>query len=527
MAEPSRIQLQMMLVQQAGPGALPLSILPPTSFLPFLRQVEQLVIEERLRPVLVYWSRQSAARLLPTGPRFRELMRDADCVCIFSEDRLDPPDEWCFVLESHGLCLVVYGQQAMESPDGEKYSCTGSMEPAIVKQAFDRLLPKWQQLDLSESNRLEDARANLGPSGSAPPYMQRMRSAWPIVKAPVQQGLILDPLHHSVSDWSLQQGPGGSAAPENLPRGIQPIALDPGPAQSPVNISPSSAIATPSAVIAQAPVSAIAPVEALADDLAAQIARSEEVVSRGGDGKGGLAMRTPPADLQEEPPSIMPPAAQSIISEIIGRLRHASDLTSILQYAIETLVLATNAERGLIWQIDGDHLKVTNEFATNGHNCFLQNQLSPQESTAIVLEFLGRFPDETGLGVISIPNTSRDTNLHKVSPALSSLLELGEVKARLMAQLRSRGVFSGFLELQQRSNPREWSPVDAVVLQKVAEVLSVVVQQAADQSKIEMDAQEMKLINEIAGLFRESRGMSTRASLVKSVTLVAKHTGDR
>ncbi len=514
-----------MLVQQAGPGALPLSILPPTSFLPFLRQVEQLVIEERLRPVLVYWSRQSAARLLPTGPRFRELMRDADCVCIFSEDRLDPPDEWCFVLESHGLCLVVYGQQAMESPDGEKYSCTGSMEPAIVKQAFDRLLPKWQQLDLSESNRLEDARANLGPSGSAPPYMQRMRSAWPIVKAPVQQGLILDPLHHSVSDWSLQQGPGGSAAPENLPRGIQPIALDPGLAQSPVNISPSSAIATPSAVIAQAPVSAIAPVEALADDLAAQIARSEEVVSRGGDGKGGLAMRTPPADLQEEPPSIMPPAAQSIISEIIGRLRHASDLTSILQYAIETLVLATNAERGLIWQIDGDHLKVTNEFATNGHNCFLQNQLSPQESTAIVLEFLGRFPDETGLGVISIPNTSRDTNLHKVSPALSSLLELGEVKARLMAQLRSRGVFSGFLELQQRSNPREWSPVDAVVLQKVAEVLSVVVQQAADQSKIEMDAQEMKLINEIAGLFRESRGMSTRDSLVKSVMLVAKHMG--
>src|SRR5579885_669864 len=40
-----------------------------------------------------------------------------------------------------------------------------------------------------------------------------------------------------------------------------------------------------------------------------------------------------------------------------------------------------------------------------------------------------------------------------------------------------------------------------------------------------MDAQEMKLINEIAGLFRESRGMSTRDSLVKSVMLVAKHMG--
>ncbi|MBZ0186468.1 MAG: diguanylate cyclase, partial [Candidatus Obscuribacterales bacterium] len=95
----------------------------------------------------------------------------------------------------------------------------------------------------------------------------------------------------------------------------------------------------------------------------------------------------------------------------------------------------------------------------------------------------------------------------------------------LMAQLRSRGIFSGFIELQQCSGSREWSTVDAVVLQKVVEVLSVVVQQSADQSKIEMDAQEMKLINEIASLFRESRGVTTRDSLVKSVMLVAEHMG--
>jgi undecaprenyl pyrophosphate phosphatase UppP len=83
----------------------------------------------------------------------------------------------------------------------------------------------------------------------------------------------------------------------------------------------------------------------------------------------------------------------------------------------------------------------------SGHTCFAGNQLGSQESTAIVLEFLSRFPDESGAGVISIPDTSQDTNLHKMSPTLSSLIELGDVRARLMVQLRSRGIFSGFLEL--------------------------------------------------------------------------------
>lgn len=535
MAEPSRIQLQMMLVQQAGPGALPLSILPPASFLPFLRQVELLTVEERLRPVLVYWSRQSAARLLPAGSRFRELMRDA-CVSIFSEDRLDPPDEWCFLIESHGLCLVVYGQQALESPDGEKYQCTGSMEPALVKQAFDRLLPKWQQLDLSESNRLEDARANLGPSGSAPPYMQRMRSAWPIVKAPIQQGLILDPLHGVGGGEPFASGP--AIADTSIGK-IQPIAFEGGgggntnPGQN--IILPVSPIISSSSVIAPSQPSLGTPVmdartaaaEAKGGAGAPPVPPPIVALDPGDDGSPAqIPMLLDENDgAGEEVLGLMPPAAQSIISEIIGRLRHQSDLSSILQFAIEMLALNTHADRGLIWRIEGDHLKVTNEFSLSGHNCFLQNQLTSHESMAVVFEFLSRFPDETGVGVISIPNTSRDTNLHKVSPTLSSLIELGGVKARLMAQLRSRGTFFGFLELQQCSGPREWNPIDAVVLQKVAEVLAVVVQQTADQSKIEMDAQEMKLINEIASLFRESRGMSTKDSLVKSVMLVAKHMG--
>ncbi|HEY9714497.1 MAG TPA: GAF domain-containing protein, partial [Chroococcales cyanobacterium] len=198
---------------------------------------------------------------------------------------------------------------------------------------------------------------------------------------------------------------------------------------------------------------------------------------------------------------------------------------SILQFAIESLTTVAGADRGLIWQVVGDQLAVTNEYAVTGHTCFVGNQLNSQESTAIVLEFLSRFPDESGAGVIAIPDTLKDTNLHKSSPTLSSLIELGDVRARLMVQLRSRGIFSGFLELQQCGKTREWTHQEAMILQSVAEMLSVVVQQSFDQSKIEMDAREMKLINEIASLFRESRGQSSQDSLVKSVMLVAEHMG--
>ncbi len=67
---------------------------------------------------------------------------------------------------------------------------------------------------------------------------------------------------------------------------------------------------------------------------------------------------------------------------------------------------------------------------------------------------------------------------------------------------------------------RAWGTEEAIMIQTVAEMLSVVVQQSYDQSKIEVDAQEMKLINDIASLFRESRGQSSEQSLVKSVLLV-------
>jgi diguanylate cyclase (GGDEF)-like protein len=546
MAEPGRTQLQMMLVQQAGRDALNLSILSPNGpngFLPFLRTVEQLCVDERLAPIVVYWSRHTAARWLPGGQRYRELMRDAFRVSIFSEDQADPPDEWCFLIESRGLSLIVYGMQTLESPDPDKFQCSGSMDPRIVSRAFNYLLPVWQVVDLAEANLLEDARTNLGPAGSAAPYVQRIRSAWPVIKAPIAQNSVILP-PSGARDEEYERDMTNLFSEHGK---IQPIAMDPGGADlfkfntaggnatMPMKMG-SYSQGSPILMSPQAPPSAPAMVKGkaigtekntadtvLLDKKGDTVQPKVKGGGRRGTGDGGKPVGAGEIEPEETLPSF-PPAAQSIIGEIIGQLRHSNDLSSILQFAIQALTEITGADRGIIWKIFGDQLQVTNEYAASGHTCFAGNQLGSQESTAIVLEFLSRFPDESGAGVITIPDTSRDTNLHKMSPTLSSLIELGDVRARLMVQLRSRGVFSGFLELQQCGRTREWSrDYDAVILQKVAEMLSVVVQQSFDQSKIEMDAREMKLINEIASLFRESRGQTSQESLVKSVMLVAEH----
>jgi hypothetical protein len=223
--------------------------------------------------------------------------------------------------------------------------------------------------------------------------------------------------------------------------------------------------------------------------------------------------------------SEFPPAAQTIVAEIIGRLRHSSDLDSILQFTVKALAEACQADGALIWQIDGDCLSATNEFAGHGPSYFLGNRISSMESTAIVLGFLSRFPDDSGAGVIAVPDTSQDTDLKKMSPTLSSLIELGNVQARLLVQLRSRGRFAGILELQLRGRMREWSRAEAEILQRVGDMLSIVLQQSFDQARIEMDAKDMRLINEILGLSLDSTEKSAQDVLAQSVSLVADHMG--
>ena len=510
----------MMLVQQSGPGSLAVSHLRPEHFLDFIRKIEALVLRQGQSPIFTFWSSRSARRLLPEGPGYRQLMTDAFCVSMFSEDRNDKHDEFCFMVESKSLCLVLYGRElddaainAAEIGDAATqrgtFQCVGSCDPLTVRRAYQLMFPLWQFVDLPEANNLEDARANAAAANSTTQHVQEARVAWPVIKAGGGETRTTTatqvPPTPTIPVPPKNGNGDGHDAPSESSRVVDltQLAAEDGP------IIPASA--APDTVSA-------------ADQLELEPPRDKNP-KRTRDNRGLKDLRQVWTNISDDERIVFPPDAQKIIRDIVGQLRHSSDLSSILQLAIEQLTDASHADRGLIWQVVGDQLTVTNEHAPNGHTCFSGTNLGSQESTAIVLDFLSRFPDEGGTGVIGNPDTGQDQKLHKMSPTLASLVELGGVKARLVAQLRCRGIFSGFLELQQCTTIRDWSEEDAAILQSVAEVLSFVVQQAFDLSKIEQDADEMKLINEISSLFRESKGQRSQDTLAKSVMLVAEHMG--
>ncbi len=55
----------------------------------------------------------------------------------FFGKNLESADEWCVLIESNKLSLVVYGQEW--SPDNSRYQCAGSMDTELV----NNLLPNY------------------------------------------------------------------------------------------------------------------------------------------------------------------------------------------------------------------------------------------------------------------------------------------------------------------------------------------------------------------------------------------------
>ncbi|CAM6006253.1 unnamed protein product [Sphagnum balticum] len=83
----------------------------------FLRFAENLVLEESLAPIIVYWSENTASKILPAGARFRQLMREAACVSFFSQELTGPKDDgFCFLIEGSSLCLVIANKELIDDP---------------------------------------------------------------------------------------------------------------------------------------------------------------------------------------------------------------------------------------------------------------------------------------------------------------------------------------------------------------------------------------------------------------------------
>ncbi len=212
-----------------------------------------------------------------------------------------------------------------------------------------------------------------------------------------------------------------------------------------------------------------------------------------------------------------------IINDIFRMLRLDPSMQDVIAYACEALATGLNASRCVVWKVVGDQLEATNEFSTDGETLFLSNALDSQESMGLVLEFLSRFSDESGSGVIAVSDISQDRSMHEDYPRLASLLELADVRSRLLGQLRSRGIFSGFIDIQKCAEAAEWSASECLQFEEVTVALSVLVQQSFDFSHVCRDLDELRLKNDISGIFSDTKDV--KIAWKSACSLLASHMG--
>lgn len=172
-----------MLVEQHGQSALSLCYLAPSEVLPFLRQMEETVIFHGLSPVIVYWSTRDTKWLSSQSAKYlRTIRRDASCVSMFSEHRATEQDEFCFLVYSKGISMIVYGHCSDESSSERIYQCIGSIDPHLVKRVFQTMLPQWQFVDFPDANRVSDAFEQVCDPVTAPHFVNGIRYEWTMLQ---------------------------------------------------------------------------------------------------------------------------------------------------------------------------------------------------------------------------------------------------------------------------------------------------------------------------------------------------------
>jgi len=208
-----------------------------------------------------------------------------------------------------------------------------------------------------------------------------------------------------------------------------------------------------------------------------------------------------------------PQLAQNTIDELVS-IRRQGDLYRALDAALRKLVEGLGVDRGLIWQVVGDRLTVTHEHsASNESEQIAGTSLDARQSTEIVLEFLSKFLDCSGDGVILVERDADGENFW--APMFE--LSLG-LSSHLLVQVRA-DVFSGFLALQS-SRTRHWSDEETAVVARVAAVISIIVSDSFLLTKAEMDATSLNTVLKIAALFIDKDRVPLKI-LPQAVELIA------
>lgn len=158
----------------SAPGALTNRFLSPRDVIPILRELEHCALSDGTKSAIVYWSTHTAGRLLPTGPVFRDLMKTAHCVSVFSEDISTLPDVSIVCVFSEKGCAFI---EMHRIPNTDSYKCFGSVNAERTVARMKVLFDRFRSHDLVETNRLV-ARLELLPFKRTNSVFNAIYSMW-------------------------------------------------------------------------------------------------------------------------------------------------------------------------------------------------------------------------------------------------------------------------------------------------------------------------------------------------------------
>lgn len=177
----------------------------------------------------------------------------------------------------------------------------------------------------------------------------------------------------------------------------------------------------------------------------------------------------------------------SLINQFLLVLRNGGGMKTMLEFACENLTDTFKASRTIVWLVVGDGLRAVECFSVDKKEQLSGLTLSSIESMTIVMAFLSRFPNENGTGVFTLPDETSENTIYSNSVVVDEMA----FQSQVLAQLRWRGTFAGFIDIQS-DQARVWNDAELKCLQDVSIALSVLVGQIRDASQLASDLCELK-----------------------------------
>ncbi len=204
--------------------------------------------------------------------------------------------------------------------------------------------------------------------------------------------------------------------------------------------------------------------------------------------------------------------AQKVIYEVLSETRLKGGISWSLSRGIEVLLNGLNVDRVIVWQISGDRLCVTHETSRGADSC-IGKFLSSIDSVPLVLESLSRFPDGTRLGTTVLQKSIDNESGWK------PYLDLFEhTSSHLLVDLRT-DIFIGYLSVQS-TTIRDWTEEEKLTLERIAELMSVLLSNVFALRQLTSDAKVLTGITKISDLFRRA-GDSTSDLACQAVEVIA------